>query len=61
MTEITATNPKAYWVWRDGPGGYWIYDHEFPRYAYGDPKTLGEPVFTGTLLAVMHFIAGELK
>jgi hypothetical protein len=53
---------KTYWVWRDEPGGYWVYDHEFPQYPNGDPKTLGEPVFTGLLLDVMRFIArGERK
>ncbi len=48
-----------YWIWRDGPGGYRVYNCEFPTYDGGDPKTLGKPAYSGSAEDIGIFLSLE--
>lgn len=40
--EYSMAAAQKLWIWRNGDH-FWVFDHEFPTYADGDPQTLGKP------------------
>jgi hypothetical protein len=64
--EVVHTPPlpheAPYWVWRDGAGGFRVFNTAYPHFGGGDPVgMMGQPDVSGSLEDVMAFIREDAE